>query len=32
MHQFMHWVYTNDGTVIDADDKIMLDSPQNLER
>lgn len=27
MHQFMHWVYTNNATVIDADGKITLDSP-----
>ncbi|HWJ74640.1 MAG TPA: sugar ABC transporter substrate-binding protein [Kaistia sp.] len=31
MHQFLHYVYTNDGTVIDADGKITLDSPQNLQ-
>ena len=31
MHQFLHYVYTNDGTVIDAEGKITLDSPQNLE-
>ena len=31
MHQFLHWVYTNNGSVIDADNKITLDSPQNLE-
>ncbi|WP_237151772.1 ABC transporter substrate-binding protein [Oryzibacter oryziterrae] len=31
MHQFMHWVYTNNGKVIDADGKIVLDSPENLE-
>ncbi|SHF11066.1 multiple sugar transport system substrate-binding protein [Kaistia soli DSM 19436] len=31
MHQFLHFVYTNDGTVIDADGKITLDSPQNLQ-
>ncbi|MFT4150651.1 MAG: extracellular solute-binding protein [Paracoccaceae bacterium] len=30
MHQFLHWVYTNNGTVIDADGKITLDSPQAL--
>jgi len=30
MHQFLHWVYTNDGKVIDGDE-IVLDSPQNLE-
>ena len=28
MHQFMHWVYTNNGKVIDADGKITLDSPE----
>jgi len=31
MHQFLHWVYTNNGKVIDADGKIVLDSPENLE-
>jgi multiple sugar transport system substrate-binding protein len=31
MHQFLHWVYSNDGLVIDADNNIVLDSPQNLE-
>lgn len=31
MHQFLHWTYTNNGTVIDADGNITLDSPQNLE-
>lgn len=30
MHQFLHWVYTNNGTVIDADGNITFDSPQNL--
>ena len=30
MHQFLHWVYTNDGLVIDADGNIVLDSPNNL--
>jgi multiple sugar transport system substrate-binding protein len=30
MHQFMHWVYTNNGSVIDAEGKITLDSPENL--
>jgi multiple sugar transport system substrate-binding protein len=30
MHQFLHWVYTNDGKVIDADGNIVLDSPNNL--
>jgi multiple sugar transport system substrate-binding protein len=31
LHQFLHWVYTNDGQVIDAEGNIVLDSPQNLE-
>lgn len=31
MHQFLHYVYTNNGGVIDADNNITLDSPQNLE-
>ncbi len=31
MHQFLHYVYTNNGTVIDKDGNITLDSPQNLE-
>ena len=30
MHQFLHWVYTNDGLVIDADGNITLNSPQVL--
>ncbi len=30
MHQFLHWVYTNNGTVIDDAGNITLDSPQNL--
>ena len=30
MHWFLHWIYTNGGTVIDADGNITLDSPQNL--
>ena len=30
MHQFLHWVYTNDGSVIDADGNITLNSPQVL--
>ncbi|PST23180.1 ABC transporter substrate-binding protein [Rhizobium sp. JAB6] len=29
MHQFLHWVYTNNGKVIDGD-KIVLDSPEVL--
>ncbi|MET3927066.1 extracellular solute-binding protein [Devosia sp. 2618] len=31
VHWFLHWVYTNGGSVIDADGNITLDSPQNLE-
>ncbi|WP_159589462.1 ABC transporter substrate-binding protein [Chelativorans xinjiangense] len=31
MHQYLHWVYTNNGKVIDENDEIVLDSPQNLE-
>lgn len=30
MHWFLHWIYTNNGQVIDADGNIVLDSPQNL--
>lgn len=29
MHQFMHWVYTNNGKVIDGDE-IVIDSPEVL--
>jgi len=29
MHQFMHWVYTNNGKVIDGDE-IVMDSPEVL--
>jgi len=29
MHQFMHWVYTNNGKVIDGD-KIVMDGPEVL--
>jgi multiple sugar transport system substrate-binding protein len=31
MHWFLHWVYTNNGQVIDADGNIVLNSPENLE-
>lgn len=31
MHQFLHWVYTNDGLIIDADDNIVINSEQVLE-
>ena len=30
MHQFLHYVYTNNGTVTDAQGNITLDSPENL--
>lgn len=30
MHQFMHWVYTNNGQVIDKDGNIKIDSPEVL--
>jgi multiple sugar transport system substrate-binding protein len=30
MHQLLHWIYTNNGSVIDANNKITLDSPENL--
>lgn len=30
MHQFLHWVYTNNGRVIDAEGNIVLDSPEVL--
>ncbi|MBN9334140.1 extracellular solute-binding protein [Devosia sp.] len=30
MHQFLHWVYTNNGQVIDAEGNITLNSPQVL--
>lgn len=30
VHQFLHWVYTNNGQVIDAEGKITMDSPQVL--
>lgn len=30
MHQFLHWVYTNNGEVIDADGNIKVDSPEML--
>ncbi len=30
MHQFLHWVYTNNGTVSDDAGNITLNSPQNL--
>jgi multiple sugar transport system substrate-binding protein len=29
-HQFLHWVYTNNGQVIDADGNITMDSPEVL--
>ena len=30
MHQFLHWVYTNNGSVIDAEGNITLNSPEVL--
>ena len=30
VHQFLHWVYTNNGNVVDDEGNIVLDSPQNL--
>ena len=30
MHQFMHWVYTNNGQVIDDKGNIVMDSPEVL--
>ncbi len=31
MHQFLHWVYTNNGSVIDDAGNITLDSPEVLQ-
>ena len=30
MHQFLHWVYTNNGKIIDADGNIVMNSPEVL--
>lgn len=30
MHQFLHWVYTNDGKVIGAEGNVVIDNPQVL--
>lgn len=30
MHQFLHWVYTNDGKIIDEEGNIVMDNPQVL--
>lgn len=30
MHQFLHWVYTNNGLVVDDEGNIVLDSPEVL--
>jgi multiple sugar transport system substrate-binding protein len=30
MHQFLHWVYTNDGRILDDDGNVVMDSPQVL--
>jgi multiple sugar transport system substrate-binding protein len=31
MHQFLHWVYSNNGLIIDENDNIVIDSPEVLE-
>ena len=31
MHQFLHFTYTNNGQVIDADGNVVIDSPENLQ-
>lgn len=31
MHQFLHWVYSNNGMIIDENDNIVMDSPEVLE-
>lgn len=31
MHQFLHWVFTNNGEVVDQDGNVVLDSKPNLE-
>ncbi|MBB3949118.1 ABC transporter substrate-binding protein [Aureimonas jatrophae] len=30
MHQFLHWVYTNNGRITDAEGNVTLDSPEVL--
>ncbi len=30
MHQFLHWVYTNNGQIIDGEGNITMDSPEVL--
>ncbi|GGD99238.1 ABC transporter substrate-binding protein [Aureimonas endophytica] len=30
LHQYLHWVYTNNGTITDKDGNVTLDSAQNL--
>lgn len=30
MHQFLHWVYTNNGRIIDAEGNIVMNSPEVL--
>ncbi|SHM34737.1 ABC transporter substrate-binding protein [Roseibium suaedae] len=30
MHQFLHWVYTNNGKIIDAEGNIVMNSPEVL--
>lgn len=31
MHQFLHWVYSNNGMIIDENDNIVMNSPEVLE-
>ena len=31
MHEFLNWLYSNGGEVIDADGDVVFDSPQNVE-
>ena len=31
MHQFLHWVYSNNGLVVNENDEIVLNSPEVLE-
>ena len=31
MHEFLNWLYSNGGQVIDADGNVVFDSPNNVE-
>lgn len=31
MHEFLNWLYSNGGEVIDAEGEVVFDSPQNVE-